>query len=151
MKAETNKDKYNAKKMFKKIVILLGLTTIILTLFGTSAAYAAGVMPDAYRPENMPFAREALGTRTGLTGVASAFVLILQIIAGGLLYFAAPIAVITIVLSALSMVVGSHETEKIEQAKKWLTWSIIGLLTVMLSYSIVRIIITVVVRAAGGN
>ena len=136
--------------MLKKTIILLGLMTLTLILFGASGVYAAGLMPDAYRPENMPFGREALGTATGLTGAAFAFVLILQIIAGGLLYFAAPVAVITIVLAALSMVVGSHETEKVEQAKKWLTWAIIGLLTIMLSYSIVRIIIGLVIRAAGG-
>lgn len=84
----------------------------------------------------------------GVTGAAYAMVVVLQTIAGGLLYFAAPVAIILIAFSGGSMVLGSHETEKIDQAKKSLTWSIIGLVTIMFSYALVRIIIALVISAA---
>lgn len=130
--------------MTKKLIILLGLTILVLTSMAVTAN--AQVLDPSYRPINIP----VLGTEgmDDLSGVARVTILLLQTISGGLLFFAAPIAVIMITVSALRMVVGSHESEKIEQAKKHLTWSIIGLLVIMLSYSIVRIVIRLVILAA---
>ncbi len=131
--------------MTKKLFILLGLTTFILTAFAATAQ--AQLLDPGYRPINLP----TLQTEgmDGLSGTARVTILLLQTISGGLLYFAAPVAVIMITISAFRMVIGSHESEKIEQAKKHLTWSIAGLLVIMLSYSIVRIVIRLVVLAAG--
>jgi len=40
------------------------------------------------------------------------------------------------------MASGSGSTEKVEAQKKSLTWAILGLVTIILSYSIIKILIT---------
>ncbi len=101
-------------------------------------------IPDEYRPENLGYGEEYFKQ----TQSATATVIILQTIAGALLYFAAPLAVILIGFAAFNMVMGGADSEKIEQSKKHLTWLVIGLLLIILSYSIVRIVITFVSQSA---
>jgi outer membrane murein-binding lipoprotein Lpp len=103
----------------------------------------------SYRPINMPLGLGAEFTGQNLKPV-QIFVLILQIIAGGLLYFAAPIAVIMLVLASSMLIIGGSETEKVDQAKKNITWIIVGLLAIIFSYSIVRILIELILRVASG-
>jgi len=103
-----------------------------------------GINPD-FRPINEPF--DISGT-VETEGAASGTVIVLQIVAGGLLYFAAPIAVIMIVIAAFQMVINSAESDKVGEAKSALTWSIVGLLTIILSYSIVRAIINFAISVA---
>lgn len=117
-----------------------------LALASSATIAHAQIMDPGYRPINIPTLRTE--GMEDLPGVARATILLLQTISGGLLYFAAPVAVIMITVSALRMVIGSHESEKIEQAKKHLTWSVVGLLVIMLSYSITRIVIRLVMLAA---
>lgn len=127
----------------KKILINIGLSVLLLTA-GSSLVQAYQIDP-SYKPTNEPF---SLATDIPERGPAGATVLILQIIAGAMLYFAVPIAVIMLIIAASQMVIGGAETEKLEQVKKNFQWSIIGLLAIILSYSIVRIIISFVIKAA---
>lgn len=129
--------------MLKKILISLGLS---LTLLNTGFMFASAYQIDpSYRPSNEPFALEYEIKDRGASGAA---VIVLQLIAGALLYFAAPIGVIMIVWSGSNMVIGGTEQEKLEAAKKHLKWSIIGLVAIILSYAAVRIIINFVLQAA---
>lgn len=102
-------------------------------------------MDPSYKPDNEPF---ALTAEIKDRGPAGATVLVLQIIAGAMLYFAVPIAVIMLIIAASQMVIGGAETEKLEQVKKNFQWSIIGLVAIVLSYSIVKIIINFVIASA---
>ncbi len=132
----------------KKKILTICLITIVLTiLIGGLSAFAQGGIPKEFRPVNEPF---ALNFESGEEGAVGATLTILQIIAGGLLYFAAPVAVIAIVVTGFSMVGGGADSETIEQAKKHLTWSVIGLIVIILSYSIVRFIITFAVQTGEG-
>lgn len=131
--------------MTKKLLTTLGLIIIVLTIFSPLVANALTI-PDELRPINEPFA--GVGDELEVEGAAYGTVLVLQIIAGGLLYFAAPIAVILIANTAFTMVTGGADSEKIEQAKKSLTWTIIGLLLIILSYSIVRFVIGLIIESA---
>ncbi|MBD3361046.1 hypothetical protein GF366_04585 [Candidatus Peregrinibacteria bacterium] len=123
------------------ITISLAIILGLLLIQSVSAQYT---IPPELRPQNEPFAVEEIIQQEG---AASGAVLILQIIAGGLLYFAAPVAVIMIGLAALNIVTGGSDTEKIETGKKHLTWSIVGLVLIILSYSAVRFIISFAIQA----
>ncbi len=112
------------------------LTTFLL-IAGTAAVYAYQIDP-SYRPSNEPF---ALNNEINQGGPSVATITVLQIIAGALLYFAIPIAIIAIVFSGSSMVMFGAEQEKLDSAKKQLIWSCVGLALIILSYSVVRIII----------
>jgi len=126
-------------KIFLKLVCIATLAYLnIMFLSGI------GINPD-FRPINEPF--DISGT-VETEGAASGTVIVLQIVAGGLLYFAAPIAVIMIVIAAFQMVINSAESDKVGEAKSALTWSIVGLLTIILSYSIVRAIINFAISVA---
>lgn len=126
--------------MFKKIIISVVLSILILSV-GSLATLAYQVDP-TYKPHNVPF---SLTDEIKQGGASGATILILQIIAGALLYFAVPLAVIFILMAAFNMVIAGGESEKLDQAKKHLTWAIIGLICIILSYSIVKIIIQLVV------
>jgi hypothetical protein len=133
--------------MKKTILIIMGIT-LMLSLCQIASAYST---PDEYKPQNLQF-----GINFGETGEngsiaeskgeqgSFAAIIILQIIAGGLLYFAAPVGVIMIAFSAWQMVTGGADSEKLEQSKKHLTWTIIGLLVIILSYSAVRFAISLI-------
>ena len=115
----------------------------MLNLF--AATVSAYQIDPSYQPINSPF---SLKDDIKDKGSAGALVVVLQMIASGLLYFAAPIAIIMLGFGAFNMVSGSGESEKIDQAKKHLTWSLIGLIVIILSYSIVKIVITLAITNA---
>lgn len=129
--------------MLKKILISLGLS---IALLSTGNMFASAYQTDqSFKPDNEPFALE---TEIKERGASGATIIILQLIAGALLWFAAPIGVIMIVWSGINMVINGTEQEKLEGAKKHLKWSIIGLVAIILSYAAVRIIIGFILNAA---
>jgi len=100
-----------------------------------------------FRPQNEPL---NINEQIEQDGAAGGAILILQIITGGLLYFAAPLAIIMIASSAFGMTMGSDDPEKMTTGKKHLTWLSIGLLIIILSYSLVKFVIGLI-QASGNN
>jgi len=132
----------------KKLLAKIGLM-IILSLLITSVVQAATInslSPEYnFRPENSPFdlTNNEFSERNGARGT----IIVLQILTGGLLYFAAPVAIIFIVMAGIQMIIGGAESEKLEQAKKHL----IGLALIIFSYSIVRAALTFIFQAAANG
>ena len=126
-----------------KILTKLLLSSILILSLSYIANADMGINVN-YMPDNTPFpvdfAKEASDTNIGASP-SMATVSILQVLAGGLLYFAGPVAVILIVINAFNMATGGADSEKLEQAKKGLTWTIAGLLLIILSWSIVNTVI----------
>lgn len=131
------------KKTLAKISIVVGM---LLTL--TATVHAAYQIDDSYQPANAPFDVDKELQPGNKEGAINATIAILQIISGGLLYFAAPMAIILIGMAAFNMAMHGNETEKIEEAKKSLIWTVVGLFVIILSYSIVKVIIRFVIVAA---
>lgn len=125
----------------KKLILKSILLASFLAVISSQTAFAYQIDTD-FRPVNLPF-----GLEYENRSAENNTILILQILAGGLLYFAAPLAIILIGIAATTMIVGGAETDKVDQAKKNLTWTILGLLIIIMSYSIVRAVITYVVKA----
>ena len=136
------------KKTTKKRALLLLALTLITTLgcvlFATQVS-ATYQIPDEFKPNNTPF--DISFTNPGDTSGTSALETVLQIIAGALLYFAAPLAVVSIAIAAFMLVNNSGNSEKIETSKKHLTWAVIGLLVIMFSYALVRTLIRTIYGA----
>lgn len=130
------------KKMILKTVLF-----IILGFALNSVVFAYSI-PAEYTPINTPFGTSYGDIYEGKS--TSTAVTILQILAGGLLYFAAPIAVLMIATSAFNMVMNGANSEKVEEAKKHLLWTILGLVTIMLSYTIVKVILNNAQMLGGG-
>ena len=127
------------KKNTNKILLIITLTIIL-----SSIAYADMGIIDAYKPDNTPL--DVSAQNLGKAG--SVAISILRIISGALLYFAAPTAVIFIVINALNMARGGADSELLEQSKKGLKWTIIGLLVIILSAAIVRSVIEINIKLA---
>ncbi len=133
--------------MKRKLLIIIGSILLLVALASVAQAYQ---IPDEYRPDNLFFGEDELDYNNDLAGQtqgSTATIIILQTIAGALLYFAAPLGVILIGFAAFNMVMGGADSEQLEQSKKHLTWTVIGLFLIILSYSLVRIIITFVSKS----
>ncbi len=126
------------KKLISKIIL-----TILITLSCIQIAEAYQI-DESYRPINSPFELNADIKKDQVSATRT----VLEILAGSLLYFATPVAVIMIAYGGLTMVIGGAESEKLEESKKHLTWSLIGLGIIILSYSIVRIAIQFTISVA---
>ena len=121
--------------MFKKITVILGL--LLMHFLPFSVATATVSLPDEYHPIYAPAVNIGAGANEADYGNYY-----LQLIAGGLLYLAAPIAVFMIAFQGSSLVTAAGDETKITEAKKGITYSAIGLIVVMLSFAIVKAAIT---------
>ncbi len=128
----------------KKHIVKILLASVLLSLLWAANAHAF-TLPDTFKPINSPF---SINKDLEAQGAAGGTIIILQIIAGGLIYFAAPLAVMFFSFAGFAIVTGGADTDKIEQGKKNLIWTSVGLLLIILSYSAVRFIISFIIAAA---
>lgn len=124
------------------------LITTILFLFAVMSAtipsaIAAVQIDPQLHPEYAPVVVIKGGTEADYGNY------FLQLIAGGLLYLAAPTAVLFIAVSGLRYVTSHGDENAMEGAKKTLTWAVIGLVVVIGAWAIVRIIIDTLVSKIG--
>lgn len=124
------------------------LITTILFLFAAMSvtipsAIAAVQIDPQLHPEYAPVVVIKGGTEADYGNY------FLQLIAGGLLYLAAPTAVLFIAVSGLRYVTSHGDENAMEGAKKTLTWAVIGLVVVIGAWAIVRIIIDTLVTKIG--
>jgi hypothetical protein len=128
------------KKLAKLGLIILaaGLSSLIFAQF----ADAAYQIPKTFMPANNPldfnFTESDLNSKDPGT---ETLIAVLQIIAGALIYFAAPVAILSIALIAFNLSMNSANSEKVETAKKQLIWAVLGLLTIMFSYGLIKFLI----------
>lgn len=137
-------------KKLAKISAMIALAIVInlaISTYSQQTTTLAYTIPEDLIPINEPFRIGKDLSGQGAT-TASGTIIFLQILAGGLLYFAAPVAIIIIALAGFNMTIQGAESEKIEEAKRSLKWAVIGLLLIILSYSLVRIIIDSALKAA---
>jgi amino acid transporter len=130
----------------KKLPVIIVLFTIITAILVPVVAFADGqnrlvaaVQLDSnYRPDfaaNIEVGNKAESYQTGN--------LILQLIASSLIYVAGPVAVLMIAVGGFRYVIAHGEQAQMEEAKKNITWAIIGLLIIILSYAIVENVIKI--------
>lgn len=120
----------------KKILLL----TICLFLIGyfAPAALAQQGYGIPVKPELAPLTDISTGSSEASLNV------VLQIIAGGLIYIAAPIAIFMIAFYGFRLSSSFGGQEDLDGPKKGIQWAIGGLLVIMLSVVIVRFVLTTV-------
>jgi len=123
----------------KKILAKIGLVLVFTAVLATPV-FAAVQMDPTLHPDYAPAVTIAGGTSADYGNY------FLQLIAGGLLYLAAPITVLTIAVAGLRYVTSHGNQEAIDKAKKTLEFAIIGLIVIMLSYTIVRVAINTLLQ-----
>jgi hypothetical protein len=138
----------------KKITLTIWLSIIIAALtLPLCTANAHGLLaqvplnPDL-RPE---YAVNLQPQGSGQTYAANSGNIILQLVAGSLIYAAGPIAVLMLAVGGLRYVIAHGDQAQMEAAKKNITWAIIGLLVIMVSWLIVSNVIGVVTQAPAAS
>lgn len=118
---------------------LISLTILISLLLVAPIVMAQGFqLPADLKPQYAP--NYTVG---GQNNIATANA-IMQILAGGLIYVAAPFAVLLIAIGGLRYTISRGDQTAMDEAKKNITWAIIGLIVIALSWAIVVNIIRII-------
>lgn len=119
-------------------MIFLALLSIPLAVMASGNDLLAQVqMNEELRPDFAPNINPAGGDRTAPVNI------VLQLIAGSLIYAAGPIAVLMIAIGGLRYVTSRGDQNAMEEAKKTILWAVIGLVVIILSFAIVTNVIGV--------
>ena len=135
----------------RKFIFIIVLSSIVASLFAPPA-FAAVPLNPLFHPENAPTITGEAPTITGEapTGTAEAEInpdkariKFTKKIVNVVLGIAGIVAIFFILNSAIFIVASAGKEEVITQHKKGLMWAIIGLILIILSYSIIRFIISI--------
>lgn len=145
----------------KKLFLIL-LT--ILSSFQSNLVLAAGafeqdlmtrvVLDNSLKPANSPgvvFTSEEELKKSTSSPDAKFGNYLLQMLAGGLITIAAPVAIIIIAISGLIYVTSHGNENMINKAKGALMYSIVGLVIIIFSWIIVRTVISVAINTNPGG
>ena len=121
------------KKGLKQGLIMLGLTTVLLTIFSALGGVASAQL---IQQGDVP---SSISQATG--GEGSFRSLILNIV-NFFLLFLGLIAVIMIIYGGITYVTAAGNQEKIESAKKIILYAIVGIIIVLISFALVRTVIS---------
>ncbi len=132
------------------ISIIFGFIGSQISLVQAASADQSGLLgrlslPEELRPKNSPTVNIIAGKDTNAEVSYGNF--ILQLIAGSLLYLAAPTAIFFIVWGGSSYISSRGKQEAMDKAKKTITFAIIGLLFIIFSYIIVQAIVGFVLQS----
>ncbi len=128
---------------------IIGFTLAIMT-FSTvyTTVYAAVGIPDYLTPKNVGMkdinqkvAEQVKNADDEQAAAVSAVNIVIQYVANLLLFVAAPLAVLFIARAGSDYAFAMGDETKVENAKRELTWALLGLLLVMFAYLIVRLMI----------
>ncbi|EKD63100.1 MAG: hypothetical protein ACD_51C00340G0003 [uncultured bacterium] len=123
--------------------ILLAIITLTTTMTIAQSALAAYGIPDEYKPSNI--AESWSAQQDGYTDEqkynTTSITYILADLVSGLLAIVGVVAVYFLVSNGLSYATSMGQQDKIDKAKKGITWSIIGLGAILISYILVRFVI----------
>ncbi len=129
------------KKGLKQGLIMLGLTTVLLTIFSALGGVASAQL---IQQGDVP---SSISQATG--GEGSFRSLILNIV-NFFLLFLGLIAVIMIIYGGITYVTAAGNQEKIESAKKIILYAIVGIIIVLISFALVRTVISGAGQGAEG-
>lgn len=127
----------------KKIILTILFATFFWAL--SSEVLAAIQLDSSLRPENLPDINVQSATDTDNPETAATQTLILYVgnIVSQVLLFAAALTIVFIMIAGSKYVFSYGNEDRMNAGKKGMIWSVAGLIVIMLSYSIVRGLIKV--------
>jgi hypothetical protein len=133
----------------KKAIIICGLVfSFLLNAFTFQIALADGLHlnPDALSGTGTDYLIKpdsGASAEANVVGFMENFIDVL-------LYFVAALAVLTLIFEALKLVSGAGNEDKLASAKQAITWVIISLALIMLSYVIVKTVLNSIFTVTTG-
>lgn len=125
-------------KTIAKISLLLSMVGITITFLFPEVMQAQVQIDPQLKPEYAASITPNGGDR------ASALNIILQLIAGSLIYVAGPVAVLMLAVGGIRYIVASGDSGQIDEAKKMIMYALIGLGVIIVSFTIVTNVIKLV-------
>ncbi|MBI4127321.1 hypothetical protein HY463_01285 [Candidatus Peregrinibacteria bacterium] len=125
----------------KKIYLAIAAAIIFWSL--ALNAFAAIQLDETYKPDNLP----SYQTQTGSGEIAATQTVALFVgkIVGQILLFLGAVTVVFIIIAGAKYIFAFGNDDRLGQAKRGMTWSIVGLILIMLSYAIVRGVIKILI------
>lgn len=146
------------KKFFLTIFTLLSTFNSLPALAAVSVEsqdlMTRVVLDSSLKPDNSPgvvFTSEAELKKSAVPTDAKFGNFLLQMLAGGLITIAAPVAIIIIAVAGLIYVTSHGNQGMIDKAKNALTYAIVGLIVIIFSWIIVRAVISIVINTNPGG
>jgi hypothetical protein len=141
------------KKFLLSILLLLNLSLPAIALASDIQNYQVAQLSldTNFKPANSPNVVIEGGNEADYGNY------FLQLIAGSLIYLAAPVAIIIIAVAGLMAVISSGDSGMVEKAKGTLKWAVVGLVIIIFSWIIISAVISLVFdstpndQAAGGD
>jgi hypothetical protein len=141
---------HNLSNFMLKKLIIAGLSLLLVNVILFASVYitfAAVTIPDAYRPTNLPTYNPTEPSNATTDAIRNEmtfrFLNILYSIAG-------TVAIIFIVTNSWFLIAAAGSEEQVGERKKGLMWALIGLVLIILSYTIIRFVIQMPFQTVGG-
>lgn len=134
------------KSILKKILLTFLAATCFWML--TQSAFAAIQLPDSLRPGNLPDfdTAEATDEDHPETAATQTVILFVGRMVSQVLLFMATISIFFVVLAGSNYILAFGKEERIGRAKRGVFWAIAGLFIILLSYSIVQGVISIILQ-----
>ncbi|MEK7146138.1 MAG: hypothetical protein AAB802_03045 [Patescibacteria group bacterium] len=126
------------------------LPILFATLFwvGTESVSAVIQLDDGLRPDNLPTfeASDAVNEENPETAATQTIILFVGNLLSQVLLFAGAVTILFLIIAGANYIFAFGKDERIEKGKRGIFWAIVGLLIIMLSYSIVRGLVGVLLQ-----
>jgi len=137
-------------RILKKIL----LTVVAATIFWMLAqqALAAIQLDGSLKPSNLPDITVQAEIDEGAPETAATRTLIIYVgnLVSKVLVFAGAVSIAFLIFAGANYILAFGKDERIERGKRGLFWSIAGLLVILLSYAIVRGVISIIMQFDSG-
>jgi hypothetical protein len=124
------------KKLILQSILIISLMSSILVAHAATQGLQLDTQLKPQYAANIPASKG--GSR------ADPINIVLQLIAGSLIYAAGPIAVLMIAIGGFRYVISRGDQNQMEGAKKTIMWAVIGLMIIIISYSIIISVISII-------
>lgn len=131
-----------------KKIYLIFLTAIIFWSLTLSAFGAAIQLDETFKPDNLPTlgaSQTASSTDHPETAATQTLILFVGNIVSQILVFSGALTIVFIIIAGAKYVFAYGNDDRLGQAKRGITWAVVGLILIILSYSIVRGVIKLLI------
>ena len=137
--------------MLKKI--LLTICTVALGTLMLQSSASALTLDETFKPDNLP-SFETVNTVTDAdhpeTAATQTIILYVGNLLSKVLLFVGSLTIVFLIVAGANYIFAFGKDQRIEAGKRGLTWSIVGLVLVLLSYAIVQGIIYILLQVDYG-
>lgn len=138
----------------KKILSKILLTILAATIFWMLAqqSFAVIQLDDSLKPSNLPdlTIQEEISEDAPETAATRTLIIYVGNLVSKVLVFAGAVSIGFLIFAGANYILAFGKDERIERGKRGIFWSIAGLLVILLSYAIVRGVISILMQFDSG-